>query len=76
MTTEEHDEARNKYLQCPYLVVKKYFTAETSKMCLEEAYERYIKVADELNDASNGLFNMYKTPTIKNLALNYFYDLT
>ena len=31
MSNEEYDEARNKYLQCPYLVVKKYFTAETGK---------------------------------------------
>ena len=76
MSNEEYDEARNKFLQCPYLVVQKDFTAVTNKMCLEEAFEYYIEVADELRKESNGLFNMYKTPTIKNMALNYFYDLT
>ena len=45
-------------------------------MCLEDAYFSYIEMADELKRESNGLFNFYKTPTVKDMALNHFHSLT
>lgn len=76
MCTEEYDESKNKYLSCPVLVVDKNVTKETNKMSLVDAYHYYIEMADELRDKSDGKFNLYKVPTIKNLALNHFYSLT
>ena len=77
ITKQEYDDAKYKYLSNTKLIVDKNFTAESRKMeNLEDAYHYYIELADELKKESNGLFNMYKCPTIKNMALNYFYDLT
>jgi len=45
-------------------------------MCLEDAYFSYIEMADEIKKESDGLFNFYKTPTVKDMALNHFYSLT
>jgi hypothetical protein len=77
ITKQEYDDAKYKYLSNTKLIVDKNFTAESRKMeNLEDAYHYYIELADELKKESNGLFNMYKCPAIKNMALNYFYDLT
>lgn len=74
MTKQEYDEVKNKHEK---LFVDKKFNAETSKMPnIEDVYYYYIELADELKKESKGLFNMYKCPAIKNMALNYFYDLT
>jgi hypothetical protein len=45
-------------------------------MTLIDAYHYYIEMADELREKSDGKFNLYKCPTIKNMALNHFYSLT
>ena len=56
------------------LMVEKNFSVKTKNMCIEDAYETYIEMADDLKDKSNGVFNMYKCGSIKHLALNYFYE--
>jgi hypothetical protein len=78
ISRQEYDDMRfKKYLSCPFLIVDKDFTAESRKLpTIADSYHYYIELADELKKESNGLFNMYKCPTIKNMALNYFYDLT
>ena len=77
MSKQEYDDARFKYMNSPTLIVEKDFTVESRKMpTLEDAYHYYIELADELKKESNGVFNMYKCSSIKNMALNYFYDLT
>ena len=77
MSRQEYDDARYKYLSSPFLVVNKDVTAETVKAsCIEDAYFTYIEMADDLKSRSNGKFNFYKTPTVKNMALNHFYELT
>ena len=77
MSRQEYDDARYKYLSSPFLVVNKYFTKETREAsCIEDAYFMYIEMADDLKLKSNGKFNFYKTPTVKNMALNHFYELT
>jgi len=76
MSNEDFQDVRYKYLSTPYLFVMKNFVSETKKMELHDAYHHYVEMADEMKVASNGLFNFYKTPTVKNMALNYFYDLT
>ena len=58
------------------LIVEKNYSADSKKMCLEDAYFSYIEMADELKKESDGLFNFYKTPTVKDMALNHFYSLT
>ena len=58
------------------LIVDKNYSMESKKMCLEDAYYSYIEMADELKKESDGLFNFYKTPTVKDMALNHFYSLT
>ena len=58
------------------LIVEKNYSLESKKMCLEDAYYSYIEMADELKQESDGLFNFYKTPTVKDMALNHFYSLT
>jgi hypothetical protein len=58
------------------LIVEKNYCMDSKKMCLEDAYFSYIEMADELKKESDGLFNFYKTPTIKDMALNHFYSLT
>jgi hypothetical protein len=57
-------------------MVWKDFTPQSNKMNISDAYHYYIEMADELKEASNGKFNMYRCPALKNIALNYFYDLT
>ena len=76
VSREEYTESFNKYLSSPIMYVKKNYSAKTKNLSIEDAYHSYIAMADELKTKSNGLFNFYKTPTIKNMALNYFYDLT
>ena len=58
------------------LIVEKNYSMESKKMCLEDAYFSYIEMADELKRESDGLFNFYKTPTVKDMALNHFHSLT
>ena len=58
------------------LIVEKNYSEDSKKMCLEDAYFSYIEMADELKKESDGLFNFYKTPTVKDMALNHFYSLT
>jgi len=58
------------------LIVEKNYSSEAKKMCLEDAYFSYIEMADELKKESDGLFNFYKTPTVKDMALNHFHSLT
>jgi len=55
-----------------YLMVDKNYCADAKKMCLEDSYFSYIEMADELKKESDGLFNFYKTPTVKDMALNHF----
>ena len=76
ITRQEYDESRLKIISNPFLIVEKDFTAATNKLSIIEAYNYYIEMADQLKKESKGLLNMYKCPTIKNIALNYFYDLT
>ena len=58
------------------LIVEKNYSMESKKLCLEDAYFSYIEMADELKKENNGQFNFYKTPTVKDMALNHFYSLT
>ena len=41
-----------------------------------DLYYYYIQMADEMKKESNGRFNFYKTGSFKQMALNYFYDIT
>jgi hypothetical protein len=77
ISRQEYDDARYKYLSSPFLVVNKSELSETRKAsCIEDAYFMYTEMADDLKSKSNGKFNFYKTPTVKNMALNHFYELT
>jgi len=58
------------------LIVEKNYSMESKKLCLEDSYFSYIEMADELKKESDGQFNFYKTPTVKDMALNHFYSLT
>ena len=58
------------------LIVEKNYSMESKKICLEDAYFSYIEMADELKKENDGQFNFYKTPTVKDMALNHFYSLT
>jgi hypothetical protein len=73
MTRQEYEAKRDEYT---HLMVWKDFTPQSNKMEISDAYHYYLEMADELKEASNGKFNMYRCPTLKNIALNYFYDLT
>ena len=73
LTRQEYESLRDEYT---YLMVAKDFTPQSNKMSISDAYHYYIEMADELKEASNGKFNMYRCPALKNIALNYFYDLT
>jgi hypothetical protein len=41
-----------------------------------DLYHYYIELADEMKKESDGKFNFYKTGSFKQMALNYFYDIT
>ena len=73
MTRQEYEAKRDEYT---HLLVWKDFSPQSNKMELSDAYHYYIEMADQLKEASNGRFNMYRCPTLKNIALNFFYDLT
>jgi len=73
LSKEEYEAKRNEYA---HLMVWKDFTPQSNKMEISDAYHYYHEMAEELKEASNGKFNMYRCPTLKNIALNYFYDLT
>jgi hypothetical protein len=76
ITREEYCEINFNFMQKEIMLIEKNYTAKNKKLCIEDSYHTFIEMADELKRESNGLFNFYKTPTIKNMALNYFYDLT
>ena len=76
MSYEEYRTNRDKYMSSPYLIVEKNYCMDMKKLCIEESYEKYLEMAQDMKEKSKGQFNFYKTPTIKNLALNYFYDIT
>jgi len=73
LSKEEYEAKRNEYT---HLMVWKDFTPQSNKMEISDAYHYYHEMAEELKEVSNGKFNMYRCPTLKNIALNYFYDLT
>jgi hypothetical protein len=73
MTRQEYETKRDEFT---HLMVWKDFTPQSNKMDISDAYHYYHEIADELKEASNGKFNKYRCPTLKNIALNYFYDLT
>ena len=56
------------------LIINKNYYINAKKLYIEEAYEQYIEMADDLKSKSKGIFNLYKCNSIKNLALNYFYE--
>jgi hypothetical protein len=76
MSYEEYRTNRDKYMSSPYLIVEKNYCMDMKKLCIEESYEKYLEMAQDMKEKSKGQFNFYKTPTIKNCALNYFYDIT
>ena len=77
ISKQEYDDARYKYLSSPFLLVNKDVIKDTREAtCIEDAFFTYIEIADDLKTISNGKFNFYKTPTVKNMALNHFYELT
>ena len=76
ISNEEYITNRDKYMSSPYLIVEKNYSKEMKKLSIEDAYYTYLEMADDLKEKSKGLFNFYKTPTVKNMALNYFYELT
>ena len=73
MTRQEYEAKRDTFT---HLMIWKDFTPQSDKMDISDAYHHYIEMADELKEASDGKFNMHRCPTLKNIALNYFYDLT
>jgi hypothetical protein len=75
ITQEEYKEYNDNPITSPYLLVSKGYTKPTEKLCLEEAYERYIKMADIMKEKTNGRINFYKTGSVKKTALNYFYEM-
>ena len=46
------------------------------RLTIQEDYELYIKIADDLKQATNGEINMYKTGTMRRTALQLFDKLT
>ena len=73
MSINDFKDRCNNFFKDDKLLVNKDFTRESKLMdTIDEAYDYYIKLADELKKESDGLFNMYKCPTIKNMALNHF----
>ena len=58
------------------LIVEKNYCSTSNKLSIGDSYFSYIEMADELKKESDGLFNFYRTPTVKDMALNHFYNLT
>ena len=58
------------------LIVEKNYCSTSNKLSISDSYFSYIEMADELKNESDGLFNFYRTPTVKDMALNHFYSLT
>lgn len=76
LTEEQFIEYNNNPISCPYLLIPKGYTAKAKQLeYLEQAYEKYIKMANIMKEKTNGRINFYKTGTIKKTALNYFYEM-
>jgi len=47
---EEYKENRDKYMSSPYLIVEKNYSSDMKKLCIEESYEKYLEMADDLKE--------------------------
>lgn len=61
---------------CEYILVHKNYTNKVKKLSIEESYNEFIKMANEMKEKTDGKINFFKTGTVKKTALNYFYELT
>ena len=73
ITREELDQCIKNPITSPYLIVYKNFTTKSKKLSIEEAYETYIEMADDFKK-NCPKFNFYKCGSIKQMALNFFYE--
>ena len=78
ITHEEYDDYKFKPITSPNIIVHKGFNATTKKLdySIEDAYQDYITMADDLKTKLKGKFNFYKCGSIKQMALNTFFKLT
>lgn len=78
LTREEYNDYNKNVLSSPFTITDKLYinTKETRKLSIEESYNNYIKMADELKARTYGKINFYKCGSVKQNALNYFFELT
>lgn len=60
---------QSKPRSAPYILIK------SDRTGLEEQYRKFIADANILKEKTNGRFNLYKSGTVVNAALNRFYEL-
>ena len=70
----QFDEIKNKPLSSKCLLVDKHFNAKTKKMTMADAYHYYIKMANEMKEATEGRINFLKCGSVKDMALHLFYQ--
>ena len=70
----QFDEIKNKPLSSKCLLVDKHFNAKTKKMTMADAYHYYIKMANEMKEATEGRINFFKCGSVKDMALHLFYQ--
>ena len=75
ISREEYDENRKNVITAPYILVKKDFCASFKNMCIEEAYEAYIKMANDMKSKTFDKINFLKCRSLKQMALNHFFTL-
>jgi hypothetical protein len=80
---ELYDEFKSNPISSKVILVNRYFCAATKRnipgsseklMSMEEAFEYYIEMANELKAETKGAINFFRCGSIKDMALHYFYQ--
>ena len=74
LSRKEYDEIKSKPLSSEFLLVNKNYNNKAKKLTLEESYFAYIEMANEIKKETNGYINFYKCASVKDVALNHFYN--
>jgi hypothetical protein len=73
---DEYDNYNNNPITSKYILVNKNYSNKVKKLSIEESFDEFIQMANEIKRKTDGKINFYKTGTVKKTALNYFYELT
>lgn len=70
-------EQYNKYMSfsSKYTMIEKNYCKDARDLTIEDSYQLFINMADQMKKKTHGRINFYRSGSVKQAALKYFYEL-